>query len=66
VWRAKSCGSSDVVKPSAGLSCVEMADNINWSVETQSRREMCVLSMWRVRRVGRLALAIATAAALSS
>ena len=66
VWRAKSCGPRAFVNPSEGLSCVEMAESINWSVATQSRRAKCLISMCRVRRVGRWAFAIAIAAALSS
>ena len=66
VCLANRCGPRDFVIPSAGLSCVEMDERMSWSVETQSRSAKCLMSIWRVLRVGRWALAMAIAARLSS
>ena len=54
------------MRPSAGLSWVEIDMRISWSVATQSIKAKCLMSMWRVRLVGLLALAMAMAASLSS
>ena len=54
------------MRPSAGLSWVEIDMRISWLVDTQSIKAKCLMSMWRVRLVGLLALAMAMAASLSS